>query len=876
MSLKSKEIRKQFLDFFAEKGHQIVSSAPMVVKDDPTLMFTNAGMNQFKDIFLGNEPVKWSRIADTQKCLRVSGKHNDLEEVGLDTYHHTMFEMLGNWSFGDYFKKEAIEWAWELLVDRYGISPDRLYATVFEGDVSESLERDDEAASLWGKFLPDDRILNGSKKDNFWEMGDSGPCGPCSEIHVDIRDDEERKRIPGRDLVNNDHPQVIEIWNLVFIQYNRKANGSLEPLPARHVDTGMGFERLCMVIQGKKSNYDTDVFQSIISKLALLSAKNYGNEEKADIAMRVIADHLRAVSFAIADGQLPSNNKAGYVIRRILRRAVRYGYTFLDFREPFIYKLVGSLKDTMGELFPELSAQQVLIEKVIHEEEESFLRTLETGIRLLEQLTSKAREEGNPEISGKDAFTLYDTFGFPLDLTQLIARENGLQVNVSQFDVEMQAQKERSRNAAVQETDDWVELKKIEKVEFVGYTEFDTETCIARYRKVTQKGKSYYQLVLEKTPFYAESGGQVGDTGYLEFNGERIQVEDTQKENNLIVHIVKKLPKDPGVVFRAVVDMTARQSTANNHTATHLLDHALREVLGKHVEQKGSLVHPDYLRFDFSHFAKLTQEELENIRQIVNRMIRQNHSQEEMAGISFDRARELGAIALFGEKYGDTVRVIKFGDSLELCGGTHVHSTGQIGQFIILSESAISAGVRRIEAITGDKADQYIREKLEELASTRALFGQTSNLAASVEELMGENAKLRKQIADYERKASSGIKDELKKNIEHIGGISLIVARPELASAQAVKDLAYQLKGEVENLFLVLGSEFEGKPSLTVMISEELVKSKGFDAGKIVREAGKEMKGGGGGQPFYATAGGKDLAGLPAAMAKAKSFATGN
>lgn len=876
MSLKSREIRKQFLDFFAEKGHQIVPSAPMVVKDDPTLMFTNAGMNQFKDIFLGNEPVKWSRIADTQKCLRVSGKHNDLEEVGLDTYHHTMFEMLGNWSFGDYFKKEAIEWAWELLVDRYGISPDRLYATVFEGDASENLERDNEAASLWGKFLPAERILNGSKKDNFWEMGDSGPCGPCSEIHVDIRDDEERMRIPGRDLVNNDHPQVIEIWNLVFIQYNRKANGSLEPLPARHVDTGMGFERLCMVIQGKKSNYDTDVFQSIISKLALLSGKNYGSEEKADIAMRVVADHLRAVSFAIADGQLPSNNKAGYVIRRILRRAVRYGYTFLGFREPFIYKLAGSMKDTMGELFPELSAQQVLIEKVIHEEEESFLRTLETGIRMLEQLAAKAIDGGIQEISGKDAFTLYDTFGFPLDLTQLIARENGLQVNVTQFDLEMQAQKERSRNAAVQETDDWVELKKIEKVEFVGYTEFDTDTRIARYRKVTQKGKTFFQLVLDKTPFYAESGGQVGDTGYLEYNGEKIRVEDTQKENNLIVHIVKKLPQDTGVVFRAVVDMKARLSTENNHTATHLLDHALREVLGKHVEQKGSLVHPDYLRFDFSHFAKLTHEEIEEITQMVNRMIRQNYSQEEMAGISFDKAREMGAIALFGEKYGDTVRVIKFGDSLELCGGTHVHSTGQIGQFIIISESAISAGVRRIEAITGEKADQYIREKLEELASARALFGQTSDLAASVEELMGENAKLRKQIAEYEKKAVSEVKDELKKQIENVGGISLIVAKPELASAQAVKDLAYQLKGEVDNLFLVLGAEFDGKPFLTVMISEELVKSKGFDAGKIVREAGKEMKGGGGGQAFYATAGGKELAGLPAAMQKARSFAAGN
>jgi alanyl-tRNA synthetase len=871
MSLKSKEIRKTFLDFFAEKEHQVVPSAPMVVKDDPTLMFTNAGMNQFKDIFLGNEPVKWSRIADTQKCLRVSGKHNDLEEVGLDTYHHTMFEMLGNWSFGDYFKKEAIEWAWELLIDRFGISSDRIYATVFEGDKSENLERDDEAAALWGQFLPVDRILNGSKKDNFWEMGDSGPCGPCSEIHVDIRDDAERKLIPGRDLVNNDHPQVIEIWNLVFIQFNRKANGSLEELPAKHVDTGMGFERLCMVIQGKKSNYDTDVFQSIIAELGKLCGRNYGSDEKSDIAMRVIADHLRAVSFAIADGQLPSNNKAGYVIRRILRRAVRYGYTFLAFREPFIYKLVDALKNTMGELFPELSAQQNLIEKVIHEEEESFLRTLETGIKLLEQLTEKARVENRNEISGKDAFTLYDTFGFPLDLTQLIARENSLTVNTAEFDREMQVQKDRSRNAAVQETDDWVELKKIEKVEFVGYTDFETDTRIARYRKVTQKGKTYYQLVLEKTPFYAESGGQVGDSGYLQHNGEKLAVVDTQKENNLIVHIVNKLPANPESTFRAVVNMETRQQTENNHTATHLLDHALREILGKHVEQKGSLVHPDYLRFDFSHFGKMTQQELDTVQQMVNRMIRQNLSQDEMAGVAFEAAREMGAIALFGEKYGDTVRVIKFGDSIELCGGTHVHSTGQIGQFIILSESAISAGVRRIEAITGDKADQYIKEKLEELAQTRALFSQTNNLRKSVEDLMEENSRLRKQLEDFERMATSGIKDELKLKIQKVGDINIIAACPALGSAQAVKDLAYQLKGEIPNLFLVLGVELDGKPSLTVMISEELVEKYGFNAGKIVRDAAQEIKGGGGGQPFYAMAGGKDVSGLHAAVEKAKS-----
>jgi alanyl-tRNA synthetase len=646
----------------------------------------------------------------------------------------------------------------------------------------------------------------------------------------------------------------------------------LEGLPARHVDTGMGFERLCMVVQGVKSNYDTDIFQPVITEIGALCGKKYGEDEKTDIAMRVVADHLRAVSFAIADGQLPSNNKAGYVIRRILRRAVRYGYTFLGFREPFICKLTDALKNSMGEMFTELSAQQHLIEKVIHEEEESFLRTLETGIRLLEQIMAKAKSEWSKEISGKDAFILYDTFGFPLDLTQLIARENNLTVNVTLFDTEMQAQKDRSRNAAAQETDDWVELKKIDQVEFTGYTHTETDTVITRYRKVTQKGKTFYQLVLEKTPFYGESGGQVGDTGYLEHNGEKVYVTDTQKENNLIVHLVNKLPTNPGALFKAVVNLDSRRRTENNHTATHLLDHALREILGKHVEQKGSLVHPDYLRFDFSHFGKMTHEELEAVQRMVNSMIRNNYSQEAIAGISFDKAREMGAIALFGEKYGDTVRVIRFGDSIELCGGTHVHSTGQIGQFIILSESAISAGVRRIEAITGDKADEYIRQKLEELASAKALFSQTSNLRKSVEELMSENARLHKHIEEYERKASQGIKEELKQKTERLGDINLIVAQPSLPSAQAVKDLAYQLKGEIPHLYLVLGVNLDGKPSLTVMISEELVKLKGLDAGKIVREAGKEIKGGGGGQPFYATAGGKDLSGLSAAVEKAKSF----
>lgn len=870
--MNSKEIRSAFCSFFQEKEHQIVPSAPMVIKNDPTLMFTNAGMNQFKDIFLGNEPTRWPRIADTQKCLRVSGKHNDLEEVGLDTYHHTMFEMLGNWSFGDYFKKEAIDWAWELLVTRLGIPADRLYATVFQGDAAENLERDNEAAEIWSRYLPSDRILNGKKKDNFWEMGDSGPCGPCSEIHVDIREDEERKTLPGKNLVNRDHPQVIEIWNLVFIQYNRKANGQLEELPAKHVDTGMGFERLCMVIQGKKSNYDTDVFQDIIHSLADLCGIPYGKDPKSDIAMRVVADHLRAVSFAIADGQLPSNNRGGYVIRRILRRAVRYGYTFLGFREPFICRLVPALEQVMGDAFPELAAQENLIMKVIQEEEESFLRTLETGIRLMEQLTEKAGTAQKTELDGKDAFILYDTYGFPLDLTQLIARENGLSVNVDQFDKEMKAQRERSRHAATQETGDWVEIKPIEQVGFVGYRETEIYTNIARYRKISRKDKSFYQLVLEKTPFYAESGGQVGDTGYLESGEEKIPVLDTVKENNLIIHIVEKLPAAPESVFRAVVNHSRRRQTACNHTATHLLDHALREILGKHVEQKGSLVDPDYLRFDFSHFSKMTTEELEKVQRMVNRMIRQNIPQVELQDIPFSKAQEMGAIALFGEKYGDTVRAIQFGDSIELCGGTHVQATGQIGQFIILSEGAISAGVRRIEAITGEMAEEYVREKLNELSSTRALFSQTKDLVRSVELLYEENSQLKKQLSDFERKALTGLKEELKKSMRRIQEVNLIAAQPPVNSAQTLKDLAFQLKSEIDNLFLVLGAEIDGKPFLTVMISEELVKSRSLDAAKIVREAGKEIKGGGGGQPFYATAGGKELSGLQVAILKATSF----
>ena len=872
MEMNSKSIRKAFLDFFISKQHTIVDSAPMVVKNDPTLMFTNAGMNQFKDIFLGNQPARSLRVADTQKCLRVSGKHNDLEEVGHDTYHHTMFEMLGNWSFGDYFKPHAIDWAWEFLHEQMGIPADRMYATIFEGSKDDKLDLDEEAQNLWLKHLPAERVLNGNKKDNFWEMGDTGPCGPCSEIHVDLRDDAERARIPGSELVNKDNPLVIEIWNLVFIQFNRKADGSLEELPAKHVDTGMGFERLCMVLQGKKSNYDTDVFQPVITEIAALCGVQYGQNVKSDIAMRVIADHLRAISFAIADGQLPSNNKAGYVIRRILRRAVRYGYTFLNFREAFIYKLVEVLKNNMGDAFPELKAQQVLIEKVMKEEEESFLRTLETGIRLLDHEMNELKAAGKTEIAGKNAFELYDTFGFPLDLTELIARENAMTVNRSEFDKEMEKQKSRSRNAAAQETSDWIELKKIEEVKFLGYSTLEADIQIARYRKVTQKDKTFFHLVFDQTPFYGESGGQVGDTGYLEFGGVKTSILDTQKENNLIVHLTKELPANPIATFKAVVNRHKRKLTANNHTATHLLDQALREILGTHVEQKGSLVGPDHLRFDFAHFQKVSKEELDKIQSRVNELIRENSSKEESVDVPFVKAQEMGAIALFGEKYGDRVRVIKFGDSIELCGGTHVPATGQIGQFIITSESAISAGVRRIEAITADKAEAFINKNMEELYETRMLLNGAKNVKKSVEDLMADNARLQKLIEVYEKQAAMGVKDELKKKVKSVNGVNVIAETVALDSAQSIKDLAFQLKGEIDNLFLVLGAEIDGKPSLSIMISDGLVKTKGLNAGQIVREAAKEMKGGGGGQPFYATAGGKDATGLPAAIQKACSF----
>ncbi|MDA3880036.1 MAG: alanine--tRNA ligase [Prolixibacteraceae bacterium] len=866
----SQEIRKAFLSFFESKNHKIVPSASMVVKNDPTLMFTNAGMNQFKDIFLGNAPVKYSRIADTQKCLRVSGKHNDLEEVGHDTYHHTMFEMLGNWSFGDYFKKEAINWGWEFLVEKTGIDPNRLYATIFEGDKTDGVDRDTEAYDLWKQYLPEERILNGNKKDNFWEMGESGPCGPCSEVHVDIRSDEERAKTPGHELVNRDHPHVIEIWNLVFIQYNRKASGALESLPAKHVDTGMGFERLCMVLQGKQSNYDTDVFQTTIAEIGKLSGKKYGQNEKQDIAMRVIADHLRAIVFAISDGQLPSNNKAGYVIRRILRRAVRYGYTFLEFREAFIFKLVAVLKDQMGTQFKELVSQEGLISKVIKEEEESFLRTLETGLKLLDVIIEKTKSNNQTEVNGKDAFTLYDTYGFPLDLTELILKENGLKANLEQFNSEMEQQKNRSRKASSHQSGDWEVLANADKEEFVGYKNLVAQVRITRYRKVKTQKKELFHLVFDNTPFYAEAGGQVGDKGYIEANGEKISIIDTQKENNLIIHITDKLPADPAAEFKAVVPEKARRLTANNHTATHLLDFALRKVLGVHVEQKGSLVTPNYLRFDFSHFQKVSEEELLQIQRMVNAMIRENKNAEVFENIPMDEAREMGAIALFGEKYGDSVRVMKFGDSIELCGGTHVEATGQIGMFHITSESAISAGVRRIEAITGERVEELLVENTSMIKQMKQLLNNPKNLAVSVRDVLDNNRELQKQLETFAKKEAQDIKGELKDAIETVNGINVLTAMIPITDAQLIKDLAFQLKGEIENLFLVLGAEVNGKANLSIMISDRLVKEKDLNAGQIIREAAKAIQGGGGGQAFYATAGGRNIGGMKEAFEIAK------
>ena len=864
--LTANEIRESFVKFFESKGHHIVPSAPMVIKDDPTLMFTNAGMNQFKDIILGNRKPKYRRVTDSQKCLRVSGKHNDLEEVGHDTYHHTMFEMLGNWSFGDYFKKEAISWAWEYLVDVLKISPDRLYATVFEGSPAEGLDRDNEAASYWEQFLPAERIVNGNRHDNFWEMGDTGPCGPCSEIHIDLRSDEERKKVDGLSLVNKSHPQVIEIWNLVFMQYNRKADGSLEPLPERVIDTGMGFERLCMALQGKTSNYDTDVFQPLIKAISDISGIKYGEAPQTDVAMRVVADHVRTIAFSITDGQLPSNAKAGYVIRRILRRAVRYGYTFLGQKSAFMYKLLPVLIAEMGTAYPELESQKILISKVIKEEEEAFLRTLDTGIRLLDKVMADAKSAGRTVIGGKDAFTLYDTYGFPLDLTELILKENGLGVDVKEFDTEMSKQKERARNAAAKEMGDWIVLRE-GTTEFVGYDHLEYDCRILRYREVKQKDKTCFQVVLDKTPFYAEMGGQVGDTGVLTDGDETVEITDTKRENNLPVHIVNAMPLHPESVFKASVNRERRLASAANHSATHLLHEALREVLGPHVEQKGSLVTPEVLRFDFSHFQKMTHDEIRRVERLVNANIRKNIALKEYRSIPMDEARKMGAMALFGEKYGEEVRVICFDKSIELCGGVHIQATGQIGMFKIVSEGSVAAGVRRIEAVTGLKAEEMLDDFQDLITGLRQLFNNAPDLKGTIEKYIEENAGLKKQVEEFVKEKAVMLKERLLSKAKDINGIKLITHTGEMP-ADIVKDIAFALRGEVSgNMIFAAATIANGKPMLTLMISDSLV-AQGLDAGRIVKEAARAIQGGGGGQKHFATAGGKNADGLSVALDK--------
>ena len=862
----AKEIRESYKKFFESKEHLIVPSAPMVVKDDPTLMFTNAGMNQFKDIILGNVQPKSRRMADSQKCLRVSGKHNDLEEVGHDTYHHTMFEMLGNWSFGDYFKKEAISWAWEYIVDVLKINPADLYATVFEGSPEEGLERDNEAAAIWEQFLPKDHIINGNKHDNFWEMGDTGPCGPCSELHVDSRPAEEKAKLPGRELVNKDHPQVIEIWNLVFMQYNRKADGSLEPLPAKVIDTGMGFERLVRTLQGKTSNYDTDVFQPLIKVIGDMAGKRYGDDEKTDVAMRVVADHLRAIAFSIADGQLPSNAKAGYVIRRILRRAVRYGYTFLDQKEAFIYKLVPTLIAEMGEAFPEIAAQKELIMKVMKEEEDAFLRTLANGIKLLTDVMDEVKAAGKTVIPGEEAFKLFDTFGFPLDLTELICRENDMTVDEAGFNTEMQKQKERARNAAQVEMGDWTTLAEGES-QFVGY-DYTEYTChILKYREVKQKKGVVYEVVLDQTPFYAEMGGEVGDTGVLVNENETINVVDTKKENGQSIHIVDKLPQDASAEFMACVDVERRRAIEANHTCTHLLDEALREVLGTHVEQKGSLVTADSLRFDFSHFEKVTPEQLREVEHIVNEKIRANIPLEEFRDTPIEEAKKLGAIALFGEKYGDKVRVVKFGTSVEFCGGCHAQATGQLGMVRIISESSIAAGVRRIEAITGKKVEEMLDKAQDLLSDLRNLFNNAPDLMATIQKAIEENKELQAQVDDFRAQKAQEFKKSLIEQAQTINGVKVICGVLPI-DAQSAKDMAFQLRTQFpEQLLVAIACAPAGKPTLTVALSDDLVKE-GKNAGQLVREAAKLMQGGGGGQPHFATAGGKNPDGMKAAVDK--------
>mgnify|MGYP000413379318 FL=1 len=861
------EIRESFKKFFESKGHQIVPSAPMVIKDDPTLMFTNAGMNQWKDIILGTRDPEPRRRADSQKCLRVSGKHNDLEEVGHDTYHHTMFEMLGNWSFGDYFKEGAIDMAWEYLIDVLHLDPADLYVTVFEGSPEENLSRDDEAAAFWAKHVPADHIINGNKHDNFWEMGDTGPCGPCSEIHLDSRTPEEKAKTPGRELVNKDDPQVIEIWNLVFMQFNRKTDGSLEKLSMNVIDTGMGFERLVRALQGKHSNYDTDIFQPIIKEISRLSGMEYGKEEKTDVAMRVVADHLRAVAFSIADGQLPGNAKAGYVIRRILRRAVRYAYTFLNQKEAFMFKLMPTLIHEMGEAYPELTAQRELITKVIKEEEESFLRTLSNGINMLSDAMQEVKAEGKTVLDGTKAFRLFDTYGFPLDLTELICRENGLSVDEKQFDEEMQKQKARARNAAAVENSDWTELSQGEQ-NFVGYDYTEYECHILRYRKVTQKKNTFYELVLDNTPFYGEMGGQVGDCGVLVSENETVNIIDTKRENGQSIHIVKELPKNPEADFMACVDTDKREASAANHTATHLLDYALKQVLGDHVEQKGSFVSHDTLRFDFSHFQKMTDEEIRKVEMLVNDMIRQDIPLDEHRDMPLDEAKKMGAIALFGEKYGDKVRVVKFGPSIEFCGGIHAHSTGRIGMFKIISESSVAAGVRRIEAKTGKECEMLMYDLEDGMKAIKALFNNTKDLLGVIEKYIEEHDSMKKSIEQFQAERVERVKEKLISQARIVNGVK-VIASTLIMKQDAAKDLVFKIRAaEPERMLCVVGSTFDGRPTLSVMISEDLVKEHGLNAGQMVREAAKLIKGGGGGQPHFATAGGKDIDGLSAAVDK--------
>ena len=867
LMLTAKEIRESFKTFFEGKGHHIVPSAPMVIKDDPTLMFTNAGMNQFKDIILGNKAAKYVRVADSQKCLRVSGKHNDLEEVGHDTYHHTMFEMLGNWSFGDYFKKEAIDWAWEYLVDVLKLNPDRLYATVFEGSPEEGLERDNEAAAIWESHLPASHIINGNKHDNFWEMGDTGPCGPCSEIHIDLRSDEERAKVSGAEMVNKDHPQVIEIWNLVFMQYQRMADGSLQPLPAKVIDTGMGFERLCMALQGKQSNYDTDVFTPLIEKISQLSGKKYGEDHKVDVAMRVIADHVRTIAFSIADSQLPSNAKAGYVIRRILRRAVRYAYTFLEQKQAFMYRLIDTLIESMGQAYPELPAQRELIMKVIKEEEDSFLRTLENGIKMLEDSMAAARKAGKTEIDGKEAFLLYDTYGFPLDLTELILKENGMTLDRAGFDAEMAAQKARARNAAAVETGDWVTVNDGEQ-QFVGYDKTTTDARILRYRKVKQKNKEFYQIVLSETPFYAEMGGQVGDRGTLTAGDEVIEVFDTKRENGMGVHLTTVLPSDVTATFTAAVDEKARQAISCNHTATHLLHEALREVLGTHVEQKGSYVSPDLLRFDFSHFQKLTPEEIRKVEHLANSRVRKAIARDERRNVPIAQAMEMGAMALFGEKYGDEVRVIRYGDSVELCGGTHVENTGNIGMIKIITESSIAAGIRRIEAVTGERAEELFDRNADLLREIGAALNNAPDVVGALRKAVEENASLRKQAEEFMRERIRTLAKQMLESAKSVNGIK-VVTMDHVRVPDVVKGVAFAVRELSPEATAFLGAtvDMSGKPLLTVMFTDDLVKQ-GYNASTTVREAAKAIKGGGGGQPGFAQAGGKDGAGIVTAMGK--------